>query len=164
MHNSPTSVYQHLYDTLPHLLEGETHPISNSANFAAAIYDNLTEINWAGFYFLDSEDLVLGPFVGKPACTRIRLGKGVCGTSAQKRETIVVPDVHQFAGHIACDANSRSEMVVPLVKSGKLYGVFDIDSPVIDRFSSLDKEWIEKLVNEYAWITNLSILEKIYES
>ena len=127
------------------LLENETDCIANSANFAALLYDNLDDINWCGFYFLRGEELVLGPFQGKPACVRIVLGKGVCGTAAALRETQVVENVHEFAGHIACDSASSSEIVVPLVHEGYAIGVLDIDSPIYGRFDEEDRAGLEQL-------------------
>ena len=124
--------YRQLNASLAALLEGERDWIANLANAAALLYHTLPEINWAGFYLLPggSGELVLGPFQGKPACVRIKLGQGVCGTAAKSRETQVVPDVHAFPGHIACDAASRSEIVVPLTDGSEVVGVMDIDSPV----------------------------------
>jgi GAF domain-containing protein len=131
------------------LLSVETDPVANAANLSALLFMELERINWAGFYFLNGDELVLGPFQGKPACVRIPLGKGVCGTAAETRETQRIADVHQFSGHIACDADSRSEIVVPLVKSGKLLGVLDIDSPIADRFSAADQEMLEAVARIY---------------
>ncbi|MGY3041281.1 L-methionine (R)-S-oxide reductase [Rhodanobacter sp. TND4EL1] len=128
------------------LLAGERDLIANAANFGALIYHSLAQVNWAGFYLYDGTELVVGPFQGKPACIRIALGRGVCGTAAQTRETQLVRDVNAFAGHIACDAASQSEIVVPLVKSdGSLLGVWDVDSPVTDRFDEDDRAGMEAL-------------------
>ncbi len=127
-----------LLETLDALLAGEHDLIANAANTAALLFHTLGRVNWAGFYFLQGAELVLGPFQGRIACVRIPLGHGVCGTAAVRRETIVVPDVHLFPGHIACDAASRSEIVVPLIQDDVLLGVLDIDSPVPDRFSADD--------------------------
>ena len=137
--------YAQLAAELASLLSGEHDPIANAANTAALIFDALPDINWAGFYFLKSDALVVGPFQGKPACTRIPLGKGVCGTAAAERRTIVVPDVHEFPGHIACDAASRSEIVVPLLAGERLLGVLDIDSPRVARFDEADARGLERL-------------------
>ncbi|WP_409270930.1 GAF domain-containing protein [Neobacillus sp. SCS-31] len=127
------------------VLEGEKNTIANLANASALLNQFLDRINWVGFYLVEGEnELVLGPFQGLPACVRIPFGKGVCGTSAVKRETIRVEDVHQFPGHIACDAASQSEIVIPLIKDGRLLGVLDIDSPEKDRFDELDQEMLEK--------------------
>ena len=131
------------------LLAGEPDPSANAANTAALIFARLPRLNWAGFYFLQGEVLVLGPFQGQPACTRIPLGKGVCGTAAARQETIVVPDVHAFPGHIACDAASRSEIVVPLNIAGKLSGVLDIDSPEPDRFGPAEQALLEAVAAAY---------------
>ena len=142
--------YASLADELNGLLAGEPDLIANAANTAALLFDALPGINWAGFYFLrkgagGESELVVGPFQGKPACVRIPLGKGVCGTAAATRETIVVADVHAFPGHIACDAASRSEIVVPLLKGDTLLGVLDIDSPELARFDDADRRGLERL-------------------
>src|SRR3569833_62009 len=127
--------YAHLAEELAGLLEGEKDFVANAANTSALIFDALPHLNWCGMYFLKEGELVVGPFLGKPACVRIALGKGVCGTAAAQRETIVVPDVHAFPGHIACDAASRSEIVIPLItRDSKLLGVLDLDSPELARF------------------------------
>ncbi|HYM34060.1 MAG TPA: GAF domain-containing protein [Steroidobacteraceae bacterium] len=130
-----------LHRSLAALLEGERDWIANLANTCALLWQELLDINWVGFYLLKGNELVLGPFQGKPACIRIPLGKGVCGTSAQQRKSIVVPNVHEFAGHIACDTASNSEIVVPLIKNGILLGVLDVDSPRLARFD--DKNRVE---------------------
>jgi L-methionine (R)-S-oxide reductase len=140
----PEEMYADLQRALAGLLAGERDLIANAANFAALVYDLLPELNWAGFYFLRGEELVLGPFQGRPACVRIAIGRGVCGTAAQRRASVLVPDVHEFPGHIACDAASRSELVVPLIKSGRLLGVFDLDSPRAGRFGAVDQAGIER--------------------
>jgi L-methionine (R)-S-oxide reductase len=128
------------------LLAGERDLIANAANFGALIYHSLPDLNWAGFYLYDGSELVVGPFQGKPACIRIALGRGVCGTAAQTRETQLVRDVNAFDGHIACDAASQSEIVVPLIKAdGSLLGVWDVDSPVIDRFDEDDRTGMHAL-------------------
>ena len=137
--------YARLAEALANLLAGERDPTANAANAAALIFDALPEINWAGFYFLKSDELVVGPFQGKPACTRIPLGKGVCGTAAVHRQTIIVPDVHAFPGHIACDTASRSEIVIPLVAGEHLLGVLDVDSPRLGRFDEDDARGLEQL-------------------
>jgi L-methionine (R)-S-oxide reductase len=126
------------------LIDGERDGIANAANLSALVFEALPDVNWAGIYLLRAGELVLGPFQGKPACTRIELGKGVCGTAAAERRTIVVPDVHAFAGHIACDSASRSEIVVPLIlQGGALVGVFDVDSPLEDRFHDGERRLVE---------------------
>jgi GAF domain-containing protein len=127
------------------LLEGETDLIANTANMASLLYHALADVNWAGFYFLKGGELVLGPFHGKPACVRIALGKGVCGSAAAARESVLVKDVHAFPGHIACDIASRSELVVPLVRAGELLGVLDLDSPLPGRFDEDDQAGCESL-------------------
>jgi L-methionine (R)-S-oxide reductase len=137
--------YARLAEELGGLLGGESDLVANAANTAALIFDALPDLNWAGFYFLKGGELVVGPFQGKPACVRIAMGKGVCGTAAAQRKTIVVPDVHAFPGHIACDAASQSEIVVPLVAGNELLGVLDIDSPRLARFDEGDARGIERL-------------------
>ena len=138
-------MYQSLLQATRALLAAETDPIANAANTAALLFNTLPGLNWAGFYILHGDTLVLGPFQGKPACVRIAIGKGVCGSAAQKQETLVVKDVHAFPGHIACDAASNSEIVVPLIKNGKLWGVLDIDSPLLARFDDTDRRFLEEL-------------------
>ncbi|HEV7447174.1 MAG TPA: GAF domain-containing protein [Steroidobacteraceae bacterium] len=142
--------YASLADELNGLLAGEQDLVANAANTAALLFDALPGINWAGFYFLRAREgleseLVVGPFQGKPACVRIPVGKGVCGTAAATRKTVVVRDVHDFPGHIACDAASQSEIVVPLIKGDTLLGVLDIDSPLLSRFDDADRRGIERL-------------------
>ena len=129
------------------LISGESDMIANMANIAAVLFNNLEQVNWAGFYLYKQEQLVLGPFQGQPACIRIPMGKGVCGTAASRRETMVVMDVHEFAGHIACDAASNSEVVVPIVVNDQLIGVLDIDSPIAARFDDDDRVGLETLVS-----------------
>jgi L-methionine (R)-S-oxide reductase len=132
------------------LIEGEPDFIANAANFSALVFNSLEGLNWAGFYFFDGRELVVGPFQGKPACVRIGLGKGVCGTAAQTRQTQVVRDVHEFPGHIACDSASQSEIVVPLVApDGTLIGVWDVDSPHIARFDEEDAKGMEALCRTF---------------
>lgn len=137
---------QELNQQLVALISGETNWLANLSNAAALLYNHLDRVNWAGFYLLREEELVLGPFQGKPACIRIPLGKGVCGKAAQDRKTVVVPDVHQFPGHITCDQASESEIVVPMIKEEKLLGVMDIDSPVKERFDQIDARYLEEFV------------------
>jgi L-methionine (R)-S-oxide reductase len=138
--------YELVVKQLCSLLEGESDLIANLSNASALLNQFLADINWVGFYLLKSEELVLGPFQGLPACVRIPLGKGVCGTSAQKRETIRVEDVNLFPGHIACDAASQSEIVVPIMKDDRLIGVLDIDSPIKNRFDETDQAYLEQFV------------------
>ena len=131
--------YQLLTEQLTALTDGVNNPVTNLANAAALLYHTLPEINWAGFYLLNGETLELAPFQGKPACVKIPLGKGVCGTAASERRVLRVDDVHAFAGHIACDSASRSEIVLPLYRDGSVFGVLDIDSPVPSRFTAEDE-------------------------
>ena len=142
--------YSRLVEQLEGLIEDEKDPIANMANCSALLWMELADINWVGFYLLKRNKLVLGPFQGKPACTRIDLGSGVCGAAATQRKTIVVADVHQFPGHIACDAASQSEIVVPIVIGGKLVGVLDIDSPSLERFDGRDQDGLETIVRVLA--------------
>jgi L-methionine (R)-S-oxide reductase len=128
------------------LIDGERDLVANCANMAALVYHGLPQLNWAGFYFARQGELVLGPFQGKPACIRIAWGEGVCGAAAAQGSAIVVPDVHEFPGHIACDPESRSELVVPLVDDGRVLGVLDLDSPVAGRFDEDDRAGCERLV------------------
>jgi L-methionine (R)-S-oxide reductase len=132
--------------TIDAILEGERDWLANMANFSAVLASELGDLNWAGFYLLKKGELVLGPFQGLPACIRIRLGKGVCGTAAEKAETIVVNDVDQFPGHIACDAKSKSEVVIPLVIKGQVFAVLDVDSPTLARFDAATVARLEKAV------------------
>ncbi len=135
--------YHSLCEKLGALLGGESDFVANAANTASLLFASLPDISWVGFYRAVGEELLLGPFQGKPACTRIQIGKGVCGTAALTGETIIVPDVHQFPGHIACDSASQSEIVVPLLNWGRLLGVLDIDSLTLQRFSEDDREGLE---------------------
>lgn len=138
--------YEDLRNQARGLLEGEPSVIANAANFAALVYHSLADLNWCGFYLFDGTELVVGPFQGKPACIRIALGRGVCGTAAQTRSTQVIRDVNEFDGHIACDAASQSEIVVPLIHAdGSLFGVWDVDSPSIARFDDEDRAGMEAL-------------------
>ncbi|MGG0719804.1 GAF domain-containing protein [Robertmurraya massiliosenegalensis] len=140
--------YNLLNKQLVALLEGEPNQMANLSNAAALLNQFLDRINWVGFYLTDENELVLGPFQGLPACVRISFGKGVCGTSASQMKTLRVEDVHEFPGHIACDAASQSEIVVPLIKDGKVIGVLDIDSPEKNRFDEVDQENLEAFVEE----------------
>ena len=137
--------YQELYKTIESVISGESDQIANMANTAALLHEAFG-FWWTGFYIIKDEQLVLGPFQGPVACTRISFGKGVCGTSWERRETIVVPDVHQFPGHIACSSLSQSEIVVPMFHNGEIYAVLDIDSKDLATFDEVDKEWLEKIV------------------
>ena len=129
--------------------------VANAANLSALLFHSLPDLNWAGFYFLKEEGLVLGPFQGKPACVRIAIGKGVCGTAARDKKAIVVPDVSAFPGHIACDADSRSELVVPLIRFGKVIGVMDLDSPNVARFDDEDRRGLEALADVFLNATDI---------
>lgn len=145
MPDTKQQLYRDLAVQLGALLEGESDPVANAANMAALIWHGLPDLNWAGFYFRRGTALVLGPFQGKPACVRIAIGSGVCGTAVARGESVVVPDVHEFPGHIACDPLSRSELVVPLLEDGMVLGVFDLDSPVLGRFDMADRAGCEEL-------------------
>ncbi len=143
-------IYRELALMAKGLFDGESDAIANAANLSALLWMGLDRLNWAGFYFLRGPGLVLGPFQGRPACVRIELGKGVCGTAAAERRTVIVPDVEEFPGHIACDAASRSELVVPLIAGGALLGVLDLDSPDKARFDAEDAKGIETLAALWA--------------
>lgn len=151
--DKPT-LYAALQEQAEALFKGERDSIANAANLSALIWHALPDLNWAGIYRFDGHELVLGPFQGKPACVRIAIGKGVCGTAAMKRQTIIVPDVHQFEGHIACDSASNSEIVVPLVQGDTLHGVLDLDSPKFNRFDEEDRDGLEALAA--CWIRAIS--------
>jgi len=143
-------LYRDLAAQLAALIDGEPDRVANAANMAALIYHGLPDLNWAGFYFAqEGGELVLGPFQGQPACVRIAWGQGVCGAAASRGETVLVPDVHDFPGHIACDANSRSELVVPLIEDGRVTGVLDLDSPRLARFDAEDQAGCERLVGVF---------------
>ena len=144
---SKTDLYALLASQLHSLVEGESDFIANAANLSSLLYHSLPDLNWAGFYLLKEGELVLGPFQGKPACVRIAMGKGVCGVAAQQRQTILVDNVHEFPGHIACDRASNSEIVVPLIRQGELLGVLDIDSPSLARFDEDDAKGLNELVD-----------------
>ena len=139
--------YEMLYDSMKALIEDEKDWIANLANVSALLFNHLEKVNWAGFYLMKEGELVLGPFQGKPACIRIEVGSGVCGSAVQDRQTYVVDNVHQFEGHIACDAASNSEIVVPLFYEDQVIGVLDIDSPIKSNFDDVDKKYLEKMVN-----------------
>jgi L-methionine (R)-S-oxide reductase len=142
---SKVELYAHLQSQLRSLLASERDFIANAANLSSLLYYSLPDVNWAGFYLSKGEELVLGPFQGKPACVRIPIGKGVCGTAAEQRETILVDNVHDFPGHIACDSASNSEVVVPLIKHQRLLGVLDLDSPSFARFDDEDARGLNEL-------------------
>ena len=141
-------LYDSLVRSLDALIGEEPDPLANLANAAALLFESLPDVNWAGFYIKRAEELVLGPFQGKPACVRIPIGRGVCGTAAERQETLVVPDVHEFRGHIACDPASRSEVVVPLLAADGLVGVLDIDSAQTSRFDEEDRRGLERFAGQ----------------
>lgn len=142
---SKSEIYQQICEQLTELLGDEKNFVANAANTSALLYQMLPDVNWVGFYIAEGKELVLGPFQGKPACVRIRFGKGVCGTAAAQRKTIIVPDVSRFPEHIVCDPASKSEIVAPLLNWGKLLGVLDIDSASVNRFDEDDREGIESI-------------------
>jgi GAF domain-containing protein len=146
---SKVALYQDLCEQLHHLLGPERNLVANAANTAALLYHSLPDVNWVGFYFVDARELVLGPFQGKPACVRIPFGRGVCGTAAKRKETVIVPDVGKFGGHIVCDPASQSEIVVPLLNWNKLRGVLDVDSASLNRFDEDDEEGLESVVSVF---------------
>jgi GAF domain-containing protein len=156
-HEGATKVelYTSVAAQLRSLLAGERDPIANMANFASLLFYSLPDLNWSGFYLVQGNELVLGPFQGKPACIRIPLGEGVCGTAAARRETILVPNVQDFPGHIACDSASNSEIAVPVVNGAKLIGVLDLDSPSFSRFDEADAQGLNELVNIFTGATDL---------
>lgn len=147
--DSKADLYADLLSQAKGLLHGEHDRVANAANFSALLYHSLPDLNWAGFYFMQDGELLVGPFQGKPACVHIALGKGVCGTAAQTRKTQLVPDVNAFPGHIFCDGDSRSELVVPLVSKGEMIGVLDLDSPKLARFDREDQEGLEALAKVF---------------
>lgn len=144
---SKAATYEHLSVQLRSLFADERDFIANAANFSSLLYHTLPDVNWVGFYLLRDNELVLGPFHGQPACVRIAMGKGVCGTAAELRQTVVVENVHEFPGHIACDSASNSEIVVPLIREGQLIGVLDLDSPSLTRFDDEDARGLNELAN-----------------
>jgi GAF domain-containing protein len=146
---SKQELYADLLSQAKGLLHGEHDRMANAANFSALLYHGLPDLNWVGFYFMKDGELLVGPFQGKPACVRIALGKGVCGTAAQTRKTQLVPDVNAFPGHIFCDGDSRSELVVPLVSKAKMLGVLDLDSPKLARFDEEDQKGLETLAEVF---------------
>ena len=154
-HASKQALYADLVEQANALFEGEHDYVANAANLSALLFHTLPYLNWAGFYFLKDEGLVVGPFQGKPACVRIAIGKGVCGTAARDGKSIVVPDVNAFPGHIACDADSKSEIVVPLIRFGKVIGVLDLDSPNLARFDEEDRRGLEALADVFLNATDI---------
>jgi L-methionine (R)-S-oxide reductase len=158
---SKAATYREVNDQLAGLFSGEHNGLANTANMCALLYQMLSDVNWVGFYFLQGGELVLGPFQGKVACVRIAMGRGVCGTAAERREILVVPDVNEFPGHIACDAASRSEIVVPLIQHGRLLGVLDLDSPELARFDQEDRDGLRASVD---LLLKSSQLDKLADS
>jgi L-methionine (R)-S-oxide reductase len=146
------------------LFAGEKDALANAANLSALLFGGLPDLNWAGFYFIRGNELVLGPFQGKVACVRIAMGKGVCGTAAQRRETTIVADVHAFPGHIACDAASQSEIVIPLLQGGRVWGVLDLDSPKPARFGAADAAGLESCAAEFLQASDLAQLLRLGEA
>ncbi|HEX4227448.1 MAG TPA: GAF domain-containing protein [Bryobacteraceae bacterium] len=145
--NGKLKLYRELCDQLEGLLGDEQNFVANAANTAALLFQMLPDVNWVGFYLAEDDSLVLGPFQGKPACSRIQIGKGVCGAAAERQETVIVANVREFEGHIECDPASASEIVVPLLNWGRLIGVLDIDSPSLNRFDDDDQEGLERLAS-----------------
>lgn len=157
-------MYEEIKKTCLELFKGERNFICNAANLSAFLYESLDELNWAGFYMLSNGKLLLGPFIGKPACINIDMGRGVCGSSAALLKSLIVPNVHEFDGHIACDSASNSEIVIPLIFNNKLYGVLDIDSPKFDRFNENDRIELEKIVSILLESSDLEAVYKYYNS
>lgn len=154
--------YQTITNELTSLLTGEDRFFPNASNFIALLFHRLESINWVGFYFLQDQELVLGLFQGKIACTKIPIGKGVCGTAVMNKQTLIVPDVHKFDGHIACDVDSRSEIVIPIIDQEQhLYGVLDVDSPIQDRFNMDDKLGLESLLSILLDKTNFDLIKNL---
>jgi L-methionine (R)-S-oxide reductase len=153
--NAHKTDYATIVQSVAALLEEERDPIANAANIAAVLFNGMPALNWSGFYYLRGDELVLGPFQGQPACVRIGMGKGVCGTAALERRTIVVADVDAFPGHIACDSRSRSEIVVPLLHGERLLGVLDLDSPELNRFDESDAAELQKVAGLYVQRSNV---------
>ena len=153
--SSKVELYSELHVQARALLKGERDATANAANIAALVFHTLPDLNWAGFYWRRNDELVLGPFQGKPACVRIAMGRGVCGTAARDKRTVVVPDVDKFPGHIACDSASRSEIVVPVMRTIEVFGVLDVDSPSLARFDADDALGLEELVSLFVLATDL---------
>ena len=155
-------LYNQIKLELASLVSGERNFLANASNFTSLLWQSLPELNWVGFYMLDGSELLLGPFQGKPACIRILLGKGVCGSSAENRLPIIVPDIHEFPGHIACDSDSKSELVIPMIKQNTLFGVLDLDSPVINRFSITDQQHLEEMLDLLINASDMDSLKLYY--
>ncbi len=143
---SKNGIYTDVAEELRSLLDRERDFIANASNLSSLVYHSIPDLNWAGFYLHKDGELILGPFQGKPACVRIKIGKGVCGTAAQLRQPVIVANVHEFPGHIACDSASQSEIVIPLIKEDSLLGVFDVDSPIVGRFDDEDARGLHELI------------------
>jgi len=156
-------MYKNIRERLEEIISGESNFIANASNFSALLCCGLKDINWAGFYMVNNDELILGPFQGKLACVRIAIGKGVCGTAAKIRQTIVVDNVEEFPGHIACDPRSKSELVIPLLEGNTLFGVLDIDSPIASRFSQADNVELEELVNMLVSVSDMDAIGNYYE-
>jgi GAF domain-containing protein len=154
-HDSKQALYADLLEQANALFEGEHDFTANAANLSALLFHSLPHLNWTGFYVVKDGGLVLGPFQGKPACVRIAIGKGVCGTAARDAKTVLVADVNAFPGHIACDADSKSEIVVPLIRFGKVIGVIDLDSPTLSRFDDDDRRGLEALADVFLNATDV---------
>jgi GAF domain-containing protein len=155
-------MYDLLIKQLPHVLEGETNVITNFANFSSLLFNSMKDVNWVGFYVFTGNELLLGPFQGRPACVRIKTGRGVCGTVFSEDKTMILDDVDDFPDHIVCDPATKSEIAMPLKKDGKLYGVFDIDSPILSRFDENDRNNLEILLNLLVEHSNIEELSRIY--
>jgi GAF domain-containing protein len=153
---SKAELYSELHVQARALLKGERDALANAANLASLVFHTLPDLNWAGFYWRRGDELVLGPFQGKPACVRIPIGKGVCGTAARDKRTVIVPDVEKFPGHIACDSASRSEIAVPVMRNVDVLGVLDLDSPSLARFDKEDAIGLEELVTLFVLATELA--------
>jgi len=154
-HPNKLSLYEQLTTGVHHLFQGERDFLANTANLTSLLFHTLPNLNWCGVYLNRNDELVLGPFQGKPACIRIAFGKGVCGTVADTNQSVVVQDVHKFSGHIACDPDSRSEIVIPLIKENQLIGVLDLDSPLTGNFDQQDQKSLESLVDIYLNMTDM---------
>lgn len=157
-------VYKTLQERLEEVISGESNFVANAANFVSLIFYVLKDINWIGFYLVDGDELVIGPFQGKPACSRIPLGKGVCGTSAKDRKVIIVNDVHSYPGYITCDPLTKSELVIPIIFHNYVFGVLDINSPIYNRFNDFDIRNIEALLSTLIQLSDLESLKKYYKN
>ena len=154
--------YSDIFKMAESLVEGEHNFIANASNLSALIFEYIGSLNWVGYYFKQNDELILGPFQGRTACLRIKIGEGVCGKCAEKNDTIIVSNVHEFEGHIACDSRSNSEIVVPIIKDNYFYGVLDIDSPAFDRFNEEEKNFFESIVELLVSKSDIEIIKTIY--